>query len=111
MNERRAEPLKQIRHACNRPRIFEEQGGANQLGVIGVNDNVVGNARQLRPGHGDTAVAGTIAHLVEPVGQVLAKRLPRDHPKNPALTLRQFRLILDLPASPGRHDSRVPAMM
>ena len=59
------------------PGSRKEQGGADQLGVVGVEYDMVGHALEPGPLDGHAAIAGAVGQLVEQLGQVGGRRLGR----------------------------------
>ena len=72
-----------IRHARNRPGVGEEQRGANQLGVIGVDRHVIWHSFEPGPFDRHAAVAGAVGELVEQGRQDRRSRRWASRPRMP----------------------------
>ncbi len=64
------EPPEHHRHARHRPRLRVEQGAADELDVIRVDHNAVGDTLEPRSLDRNAAVARTVGQLIEQVRQV-----------------------------------------
>ncbi len=104
------EPAQDVGHAGDGPGVGEEQGGADQLGVVRMEDDGVLDAFEPGVGDGHGPVARAVGQLIQQGGQVGGRRLGQPA-EQAGVRVLQAELLLDPPRASAVSRPLSPATM